>query len=394
VSVETAFPGEDAMRKNWPSFRGFRGLGVAGEGDPPVEWDGTAGKNVRWKTKVPLKGFNSPIVWENRVFLSGASSETREVYCLDLENGRILWRTATRGAGGVSIPEVTEDTGLAAPTLATNGLRVAALFATGELMVLDFQGKRLWEKKLETPRNHYGHSSSLLAWRDLLWVQYDHMDGARVIAFRLSDGGLAWERSRPVDISWASPILAPVSRGDQLILAAPPGLAAYDPGSGKELWTSGEIVSGELGPSPAFDRGRVYLANQYSMLTCLDVQTREKLWEYDDHLPDASSPVAAAGLFIMPSSYGTVSCFDGAGGELLWQESFDTGFYASPVVAGENVYLVDKNGTTRIFRLDRVFREVASPGLGEGSVSTPAFTGDVAVIRGMEHCFCIEKEEP
>ncbi len=88
-----AAPSSPEYRDNWPQFRGPDGLGIASPQDPPVDWDGKTGKNVAWKADVPLPGRSSPVVWGDRVFLSGATSSVREVFCWDAATGKLLWRT-------------------------------------------------------------------------------------------------------------------------------------------------------------------------------------------------------------------------------------------------------------------------------------------------------------
>ena len=128
-----------------------------------------------WKNKVPLKGFSSPIVWQDKLFVTGGDKKKREIYCYDANNGKLLWRHNVTGISGspVKPPKVTSDTGYAASTPATDGHRVFAIFATGDLVCTDFEGKRIWAKNLGVPENPYGYSSSLLTTPDKLIVQYD-----------------------------------------------------------------------------------------------------------------------------------------------------------------------------------------------------------------------------
>ncbi|MCK5241287.1 hypothetical protein KAR34_02435, partial [bacterium] len=141
-NAQPAIPLPDVLtlKANWPSFRGYQGLGLAFDQVPPTDWDVPSNKNILWKNEIPKPGFNSPIVWENRVFLSGADIASREVFCFDLKTGELLWRKSTTTKKEITLPKVSEDTGLAAPTMATDGRFVSAIFATGELLTLDFNG--------------------------------------------------------------------------------------------------------------------------------------------------------------------------------------------------------------------------------------------------------------
>ena len=140
----------------------------------PVHRDGAGGSGIRWKTPIPLPGHNSPVVWRDRIFLSGANWENRQVYCIDAASGSILWTGEVPTAPmGDNWPNVMEDTGLAASTMATDGVRVYAVFATGDLGAFDFDGRLLWHKNLGIPDNTYGHATSLEVWQDRVLVQYD-----------------------------------------------------------------------------------------------------------------------------------------------------------------------------------------------------------------------------
>ena len=149
--------------------------------------------------------------------------------CIDADTGAIVWRRPADGIPGspTALPEVTDDTGHAASTLATDGRRVFAIFATGDLICLTFDGARVWARNLGVPQNHYGHASSLIVCRDLLLVQYDQGEGPALLGLRVDTGEPAWTTPRTVEISWASPALVSTADRDILVLSATPRVAAY-----------------------------------------------------------------------------------------------------------------------------------------------------------------------
>src|SRR5438094_65130 len=110
---------------NWPRWRGPDGNGVSGEAPLPERWSKT--ENVRWKAVIPGAGASSPIVWEDRVFITSAlkDGKVRVVYCLDRKTGKLVWNKETADAN----PEKTSAvTGHAACTLATDGKHIVAFF--------------------------------------------------------------------------------------------------------------------------------------------------------------------------------------------------------------------------------------------------------------------------
>ena len=401
VKTETAAKTESSvfvasqkdLRANSPFFRGAEGNGIAWQTNVPTQWDGAAGTNILWKAKFPKRGFSSPIVWKNKVFITGADNAGREVYCYDLNSGKLLWTALADNIPGSpsKMPSVTADTGFAASTMATNGNSVFAIFATGDLLALDMDGKRLWAKNLGVPDNHYGHSSSLIIYKDKLLIQYDTNKGGKLIALSTASGAEMWTTVRKSKISWSSPVLVNTGNRMELILTTDPNVDSYDPETGKELW-SVKCLMGEVGPSAAYSDGLVFAANEYATFAAIKPgSTPEIVWQTDEFLPEVASPLAVNGVVIIATSYGTVAAFDTADGTLLWEQEHSDGFYASPVYAAGNVYLIDMAGVCHIFKAGREFQLVAEPALGEKTVCAPVFADGKILIRGFDNLYCIGK---
>ena len=387
----TAFPSIDEIRDNWPGFRGPEGLGVAYHTEVPIEWNGPSGQNIIWKTPIPLPGYNSPIVWGNRIFLSGADRETQVVYCIDADSGEILWQAELNDIPGSpeQRPRVSEDTGYAAPTMTTDGQRIFVLFATADIACLDFEGNLIWGKNLKTADNHYGIASSLITHQNLLLVQFDQNLGGRLLALRTQSGDLVYDQPRDVEISWASPILVNTGDREELILNSTPFVMSHDPQTGQELWRV-RCMQGEIAPSPAYANGMVYVVNEYARLAAIQLgEAPEVAWEYIDDLSEVASPLAANDLIIMAASFGALTCLDGKTGERYWLHDFDEGFYSSPILVGDNVYLMDMSGVLYVFKAAKEFQLISRNELGENAMSIPAFMHNRIYIRGEMNLFCI-----
>jgi len=383
-------PDRADFQKNWPGFRGPGGIGSTSLTGMPTSWNGETGEGVLWKVEVPRQGYGSPAVWGQRVFLSAADDSGREVIAFDARNGETLWRREIKGFPGSpqTMPEVTPDTGHAAASVATDGTHVFAIFSNGDLVALDLEGEIIWGKNLGVPANHYGHSSSLLVFKDLLMVQFDHDQKGRLFALEVTSGDVAWEVERAFKTSWASPIIANGAVQPELILNANPYVVSYDPRSGAELWRL-ECLSGEVAPSPAYANGMVFAVNQYARLAAIDLKTRQMRWEAEYDLPDICSPVAVDDLLFVPTSDGVISCFDAKTGEVLWLEEFEYGFHASPIQADGKVYAMDTSGVMYIFKPSRQYELVATSALGERAESTPAFYDGRIYYRGERHLYCL-----
>ncbi len=393
VNTMDGFPTQQEINNNFPAFRGPGGNGIVFQRGFPTSWDGRSGKNIKWKTTIPLPGYNSPIVWNDKIFLSGASATKREVYCFDLNSGKILWTKVVEKITGspATTPKVDGETGFAAPTLTTDGRRVYAIFANGDLVALDFEGKQVWAKNLGLPKNHYGHSSSLIMYHDLLIVQYDQSGNTNVMAFAGKTGEQVWKTGRNVKITWASPILVNTGKRNEVMLVAEPFVISYNPANGKELWRFNCIL-GEVGPSLAYADGVVFSVNEYSKLAAVQMgASPQLLWEDDEYLSDIPSPVATAKYLFMPTSYGVMVCYDAKTGTKYWEHDFAAPTYASPILVDGNIFQMDKKGVMHIFKADKTYTSVNESPLGEGSVCTPAFAGGKIIIRGDKNLYCIAK---
>ena len=381
-----------SVKANHNSFRGPFAQGVIYHKNIPTEWDGASGTNILWKSSIPKHGYNSPVIWGEKIFIAGADAATREVYCYDRNTGELLWTGAADNIPGspASPPNVTEDTGLSAPTVTTDGKAVFAIFATGDVIAFDMNGKRMWAKNLGVPNNHYGHSSSLITWGGKLLIQYDTNSGGRIIALDNGTGETIWDKQRDAKISWASPVLAEMDGKYQVILTADPIVAGYDVGTGEELWKV-ECMMGEVGPSVAFDDGLVFAANEYARLVAIDPKTSSILWQDDYYLPEASSPVAHDGLLIVCTSYGVIACYDTKSGEMYWEEDVGSTLYSSPVVAEGKLFIMDNDGVMRIYEFSKELKKLAENELGETAGTTPAFAEGRIYIRGENNLYCIGK---
>jgi outer membrane protein assembly factor BamB len=379
------------LKANYPFFRGPFGDGVAFQKNIPTDWNGAGGKNVVWKVKIPKTGFSSPIVWGNQLFVTGADAQARMVYCYDKNTGKLLWEAAADNIQGSpsAMPKVTADTGLAAPTMATDGRAVFAIFATGDVLALDMTGKRLWARNLGVPDNHYGHGSSLIVYKDKLLIQYDTNRAGKLLALDTQTGNTVWETARNSKISWSSPILVNTGSRTEVILTTNPNVNGYDPETGKELWNIA-CLSGEVGPSAGYADGMVFACNEYAKLVGIKIGgTPEIVWEADEFLPEVSSPLAVNGLLFIATTYGAFVCYDAKSGEKLWEQEFGDAFYSSPVYADGKVYITDMSGKTHIVKAAKEYQLVATSELGEKAVCSPVFQDGKVYLRGMNNLYCL-----
>ena len=419
---------EEILMKNWVSFRNFDGNGIGFSDDPPIHWDGTTGENIIWQSEVPMSGNSSPVIWENKLFLTGADEETQKIFCYDREDGKLLWEAnATRTEAKVKADAISEDTGFAAPTPVTDGWHVYAMFANGELVAVDYTGKLVWRKSFGIPDNSYGFASSPALYFDRLIVQFDDGDGtegnSKLVALDLHTGNIIWETPREdVHSSWASPMVKKIGDAYQIITCANPFVIAYNPEDGQEIWRCKCLSGGDVGPSPVSLGNVVFIANESPRNAAIDatgsgdVTATHILWTGANATPDTSSPLATGAYFLTISSGGYMTGYDPKAVNpankraRYWElEVGDlSNFYSSPLRVGTYVYAFDKTTENpRAFVIDLSKVTVGDDGMLTGEsvaamilaenpmpepvVTSPAVLNDRLYIRGLKTLYCIGK---
>jgi outer membrane protein assembly factor BamB len=390
---------EEKIPSGWPCFRGPMGLGISYSESAPTSWNGKENKNIIWKTELPEKGDNSPVIWKDKIFLSSATPKEITILCISRKDGSILWQKKRVDIKDAStpLPEVMPDVGHVASSMTVDENGVFAIFSSGDVVAFDHDGKVQWVQKLGPIHNPYGHSSSLITWQGKLFVQIDQEEEkGNVYALDSKSGKLIWKVDRVKLLPcWSTPIIISTASGTQLVVIGNPDVFAYDPGTGKQLWTL-KCMSNEVAPSPAYEDGMVFLANEYVSTMGLDIMTTPgkpvKVWEQEDDLPDVTSPLAAKGLLFVGTVYGVVSCYDAKTGERYWQFEFDEGFYSSPVYAAGNIYITDKAGNTHVIAAEKEYKLVGTSVLGDKVMATPAIVDGRIYLRGAKHLYCIGTE--
>ncbi len=382
------------MSRDWPQWRGPNRDGIA-PNSPPLSWSG-----VLWKVPVPAPGNSSPIVWGDRVFLSGGDANNRTVFCFHAINGDLLWERILdlpMPPGGQDW-DLSEPAGMASPTMATDGHRAYAIFANGDLAAFDFEGNRVWARNLGLPENDYGHTASLALWRNRLIVQMDQ--GAeddnlsRLIAIDSATGQSIWEKNRPVDASWTSPIVVRAAGRNQILALSAPWAISYDAMDGSELWRLGGI-SGEVTPSPIFAAGLFFVISPFETLYAIkpdgrgDITNTHVVWTSDEWVPDICSPVSNGDLLFTLMTSGLLTCFDVKDGKKQWEHDFDMEIHASPAIVDKRLYLFGHTGKALVLEVSRQFKELARSDLAETIYTSPAFAQNRIYIRSTKSLFCL-----
>jgi outer membrane protein assembly factor BamB len=384
---------------DWPRFLGPMGASRSTCTNLPLTWDVASGEHVAWKVEVPLQGFSSPVVMKDHVFVTGGDEQQRLIYCFAVDTGEVLWQRAATptnaSPGKVMVPDLS---GAAASTIATDGERVFAIFATGELAALNLTGELVWSQRLDLRENSFGHAASLVTWRNQLLVQADQAEPAdnksQLLAYDTRTGGLLWKVPRPVGSSWTTPLIVDGSGGPQLVTAGDPWLISYDPNSGRERWRA-DVLGAELAPSLVFGAGWVIASLPNQHIAALrpdgigDVTQSAIVWKSEEDIPDVPTPVAFGDLLWTADSAGRVVCRETATGNRIWDHTFETEFQASPLMAGDRLYLFGQPGDVFVIGAARQFQLLATNAMDDMVYASPAVSDGRLIVRTSQYLYCL-----
>ena len=393
-------PSPADLQSAWPTWRGHDGAARVASGAWPARWNAATNENILWKSPIPLPGHSSPILWKDRLFVTGADATHRELYAFDIATGRFLW------TGKVSPTDTTaatsfEETGFAAPTPATDGTNVYAIFASGDVAAFDLQGASVWTRHLGPSASQYTYAASLAIASGKLIVQWDvgedrQKSASALLALDTATGRTLWRTPRDAVNSWSSPIVAEVDGTPQIITAGNPWIAAYDPATGAELWKA-KLMDGDVAASPICIDGIVYLANDRAIMAAIDarkargdVTASAVRWKQsDDGLPEFISPISDGKLLWTFGSNGSLFCFDTKGGARIWEQEFPSIVRASPALVGNELWITDAKGQTHILSTGRTYEQLRENTLGEPVSANLAFAAGKVFIRGKSNMYCI-----
>ena len=383
--------------EQWPQWRGPRGDGTSTETGIPIHWSPT--ENIRWKTPIPGKGHSSPVVWDDRIFLTTCLEEKQQrlLLCLDRADGKILWQRIVLTA---PLEHKHDLNSYASATPATDGSHVWVAFFEQpriELVCYDFAGNEVWRRSPGTFNSIHGFCSSPVLYKDLVILNCDQDAPAFIVAYDRRSGEEKWRADRPNRTrSYCTPIIKQLAGREQLVLSGSKCVASYDPETGKQLW----IVDGpteQFVASLVTADGLVFVTGGFPTLHLMTIDpdgygnvTQSKvLWHEQKMASYVPSPIAADHLVFVVSDGGICSCWEIKTGKLMWKHRLGPHHSASPVSAGGNLYFTDDEGETFVLKAAPKFQLVATNSLGEDVRASPAVSHGELFIRTGNHLFCI-----
>lgn len=419
--------------ENWPHWRGPLSSGVSTEQALPVRWSDT--ENIAWKAPLRGLGISSPIVWRDLVVVTsqvgngvvrpgprlvqggnpleagerplgrgpttGEGKATFLISAFDRPAGRRVWEFELPAEG--PLPSVHEKHNLASPSPATDGERVYAWFATGQLAAVDMSGKLVWKKHLGAEYGpfeiNWGHGSSPTIYKDHVILLCYHERASYLLALDARTGAVRWKAdAAPGVISYSTPLVVESGGNAEIVVNSSAGVSGHDAATGTRLWHIGEANRFPI-PMPLFHEGVIYTSRGYRSSPFMairpggkgDVTASHVAWKAPSGGPYISSLIHYDGLIYMMGDVGVLTVVDAKTGTRVHQERLGGVYSASPVAGDGKIYLASEDGETIVVAAGRTPRVLARNRLNARQLASPAVAGGRLFIRSDDVLYAIGK---
>jgi len=405
----------------WANFRGPGVKGSSPETGLVTTWSET--ENLKWKTPLPGPGSSSPILWDDKVFVTcysgygvdkdnpgDRSNLKRHLVCINAANGKILWDKAVPAA----MPEVPytgriQEHGYASHTPATDGRRIYVFFGKSGVLAFDFAGKQLWQHSVGTDSDKmkWGSASSVTLCGDLVIVNaWD--ESKALYALNKSDGSQVWKQDiSGSELTFSTPVVADLGEGKrELIFAMPMAVWGLNPQTGEKLWWIKTTMKGLFTGTPVVIGDKAYVhgggPDALSSL-CVrlggrgDVTETHVVWS-NAKAASVPSPTYSGGLFFWVTNDGKAYCQDPAGGQLRYEQALPVNdrfaVYASVVSTPQQIYAVTRKAGTFVLAADPEFKIIANNKFESDESDfngSPAISDGRIFLRSNHFLYCIAR---
>ncbi|MDZ4687130.1 MAG: PQQ-binding-like beta-propeller repeat protein, partial [Planctomycetaceae bacterium] len=365
-----------------------RGTDSTGVAEIALSAEAAAAMEVAWAADLTGRGLSSPIIVGDKVFVTssgGYRQDRLHVACFAAKDGTQLWSRQFRATGRTtSHPK----TCVAAPTPASDGERIFALFSSDDLLCLDLDGNLLWTRALildyPNASNSLGMASSPLLVAGTLVVPLENDSQSVAVGIDPATGLTKWTVERPKRANWTSPAILPgkTPAEDLVLLQSSAGVAAVKPATGETVWNFSNGAS--TIPSSVVAGDTVYVPSHG--ITALKVASGsanpEVLWQVERLAPNTASPIFYGNKLYVLNRANVLLCVDPKTGDIAWQQRVEGPFSATPVAAAGHLFFVNETGLAQIVKLGGDKGEVVSTkDLGQTVLATPAIAHNAVFIR-------------
>ncbi len=415
--------GLQTAQADWPEFRGPWGNGYAaapGDAKPaglPLQWSET--ENIHWKTEIPYRGWSTPVVMGDQIWLTTATEDGHEFYviCVDANTGKIRFNERIFHCDNPE-PLGNAVNGYASPSPAIEPGRVYVHFGCYGTACLDTATcKVLWQRQ-DLPCRHYrGPASSLVIFENLLILTMDGADLQYLVALDKQTGKTVWKTSRSIKFNDAegfqkfakdgdlrkahsTPFIVNVNGTPQMFSPGAKASYAYDPRTGRELWKV-HFVAWSAAPRPLYANGCCLFITGSGATELWavrlggegDVTDSHVVWRFDKHVARTASPIIVDNLLYMASDAGDLTCLETATGKEVWKEKLTGNYAGSPIYADGRLYFPNQQGKTTVLKPGRTFEVLAVNTLDKGCMASPAVAGKALLLRTKAALYRIEAAE-
>lgn len=378
-----------SAQADWLNFRGPQGSGFdPGAATTPSE---LSDKTLAWKVPLPGRGLGSAVVVGDKVFVTAASGPEQQqlhVLCFAVKDGAPLWERRFWATGRTMSHSKTN---VAAPTPASDGERIYALYSSNDLICLDLAGNLVWMRALTldypNASNSLGLASSPIVAGDTLVAQIENDSESFAAGFDLLTGVNKWKLDRPKSANWTSPTVVKKDGESIVALQGGDGILGLLPSTGSELFK----ISGGAStiPSSAASGDQIFIPS--NGLTAMKIGASgvepEKVWNESNERPGTASPLVIGEKVYLINNAGVLTCVDRATGARVWRTRLEGPFSGSPVAgAGDKLFIFGETGIGQIVDLSGEEGKIVSKiELGETILSTPALSDGALYIRSDGH---------
>jgi outer membrane protein assembly factor BamB len=395
--------------EDWPQFRGPTGQGISTETGLPLEWGAESG--VAWRTPIPGKGWSSPIVHGERVFVTTATEEGRSfrLLSLDRDTGEVVWDLEVFQQELES--KMRSANSHATPTPVTDGRHTYVLAFDGSIAAVADDGTIAWTNRDYPFFSQHGLAVSPRLFGDLLVVPFDWSsrgedelvgfqkpwDQSFLVALDKNTGSLVWRGSRGLSrIGHVTPNVVRHGGRDVLLSGAGDVIQGFDLATGERLWTARSQGEGVV-PSVVIGDGLVYTASGFEQPTVRavrlggqgDVTETHMAWEQTRAVPMMPSFLYVAPHLFTINESGIALCLDAKTGEVLGRRRLGGNYSASPIYAEGRIYFHSEEGETTIVEATPQMPTIATNSIPEHTQASMAVSDGRIFLRTEKALYCI-----